>query len=364
MSQTHAEKLPIFSKEIRNSIDTITRKLIKDAHPVGNHIHEGSYSTKINIYSNGKTVVVQGNPSRFNRQDNLYGLQTINECVTVYNQILLQLGLPPFTKQVGEPLCQLSKDGKTMIEDYNGARINEIHFTKNKSVGQGNELPFIRGISSQPMGRRRAFLFPDGNTVLWGEKSAWQRDKLYNKGEDLKRLRNKQVKIFGENSPELKYYDDITQFCIDNGIVRQETEFKAKFLTRNRYHIYGIVTENNLIQHIKFDDIYKTLGEIKNMNYETISEQLIAKNICKSTQSANATEGWALKWMHGMPIKKTDRQFYVHNARLKQLGMDMSLPFNVSTRPPRITSETEIIISDINPPHWYKMPETRILRVA
>ena len=364
MSQTHSEPLPIVSKEIRMSIDTIIRKTIKDAHPVGNHVHEGSYSTKINIYCNGKTVIVQGNASRYNRQDNLYGFQTIDECVLVYNQILMEHGLPPFTKQVGEPLSELSRDGHTVIEEYNGARINEIHITENLAVGKGNELQFIRGISSQPMGRRRPFLYSDGNSCYWGKKSSWQRDKLYNKAEDMKRLRRKQVKAFGENSPEIKYYDDITNFCIDNGIVRQETEFKAKFLTRNSHHIYGMVTESDLINHIKFNDIYQTLGEIKNMNHETIAEQLINKNICKSLQSANPTEAMAMKWMHGMPIDKTKRQFYTHNQRLKQIGIDMSVPFDITKRPPQLTSETKITISKIKPPTWYKMPVARTLRAA
>lgn len=59
---------------------------------------EGSFSSLLTICSDGFRVSVYGNPSRWQRIDNLYGLETIDECIAVYNHILIGLGLPPFTK--------------------------------------------------------------------------------------------------------------------------------------------------------------------------------------------------------------------------------------------------------------------------
>nr|AKN36250.1 hypothetical protein [Vibrio splendidus] len=64
---------------------------------VNQKILEGSYSTKLTIRCNGTRVRVEGNPSRWQRMDNLFGLQTLDECVAIYNHILASYNLPPFT---------------------------------------------------------------------------------------------------------------------------------------------------------------------------------------------------------------------------------------------------------------------------
>ncbi|WP_157738148.1 hypothetical protein [Pseudomonas aeruginosa] len=67
--------------------------------------HEGSYSTLIKIRVDGCKLRVEGNPSAVNRLDNLDGYRSLDDCIAVYNQILLEYGdqygfwrLPRFTK--------------------------------------------------------------------------------------------------------------------------------------------------------------------------------------------------------------------------------------------------------------------------
>lgn len=78
---------------------------------VNQKILEGSFSTKLTIRCDGTRVRVEGNPSRWQRIDNLFGLQTLDECVAVYNHVLATYDLPPFTKNTRFSHRQ-SADGK------------------------------------------------------------------------------------------------------------------------------------------------------------------------------------------------------------------------------------------------------------
>jgi hypothetical protein len=100
------------------------------------------------------------------------------------------------------------------------------------------------------------------------------------------------------------------------------------------------------------------------MTYETIAEQLIKTGVCKSTQSANATESYALKWLHGSPLDKNKSQYHVHRSRLLELGLDISMPHDVSRLPPQIRSSEIIDLKLAVVPDWYQMPEIYHLKVA
>lgn len=55
---------------------------------------EGSHSTKLTVRCDGSRVKITGNASRFHRIDNLFGLETIDDCINVYNQVLASFDLP------------------------------------------------------------------------------------------------------------------------------------------------------------------------------------------------------------------------------------------------------------------------------
>ena len=100
------------------------------------------------------------------------------------------------------------------------------------------------------------------------------------------------------------------------------------------------------------------------MTYEMISEQLINKGICKSAQSANATESYMFKWLHNSPIDKRKRQYYVHRARLLKLGFDIAIPHDITRLPPQIRSSEIIDFRLAAIPAWYQMPEIGELKAA
>ncbi len=96
---------------------------------------EGSFSTKLTIRCDGYRVRVEGNPSRWQRMDNLFGLTSLDDCVEIYNHLLSRYGLPPLTKNT-RLYPRQSPDGKSTSLVGNGAEITSIDWTRNLAVGR------------------------------------------------------------------------------------------------------------------------------------------------------------------------------------------------------------------------------------
>ena len=203
---------------------------------------EGSFSSSLIIRSNGYRVEVYGNPSRWQRIDNLYGLKTIDECIAVYNHILLGLGLPVFTKCT-QYLYLASTTGKPN-KTANGAIIKHIDFTRNLAVGLGNERAYNKALSTQSIGRSvPPFLYPDENTVEWYganmqkmSGSTFRYIKVYTKTADL--LRNQKKLCKGVNEQDFQYFEDLLQFTVRNGVIREEHSFKREYLKKHNETMY------------------------------------------------------------------------------------------------------------------------------
>ncbi|MEM1402246.1 MAG: phage/plasmid replication protein [Pseudomonadota bacterium] len=332
---------------------------------------EGSYSSVLTIRSNGSSVSVTGNPSRFNRLDNLFGFERLDDCVAVYNQILLSLDLPPFTKSTRVSFLQ-SADGTKAQSVSDGAIIRSLDWTRNWNVGQGNELAFLRGLASQTIGRGLLpHLYSNGYTVDWrsnksqyqGRGSTYRYDKAYLKAQDLLTHRAKRLRY--ANQEDIDYYDRVIQYCQDHGIVREEQSKKAPWLKKHdTLAHYGRCDEADFLPYL--NDIHSAIQrlEVQDMTYETIAEQLLEQGICKSTQAANSTESYYLKWLHGTDLDRSKSQYHVHRNRLLRLGIDISIPHDISRQSPQIKLGEVISVTPALMPHWYRQPSVRSLRAA
>ena len=178
MHQDHpAGTLPVVGSELVMRFDLATGERVSES-PNFKKL-EGSYSSMVTIRCNNTTVSVQGNPSRWNRMDNLFGFPTFSECVKVYNQLLLPLDLPPFTPCTKRYHLQSGDSERTKVSS-DGALIDHVDFTRNFSVGCRNEDAFLRGISSQSIGKgKTAYLYPNGKTVDWYKGSTLLYKKVY-----------------------------------------------------------------------------------------------------------------------------------------------------------------------------------------
>ncbi|WP_227006664.1 phage/plasmid replication protein, II/X family [Shewanella donghaensis] len=326
---------------------------------VNQKILEGSFSTKLTIRCDGTRVRVEGNPSRWQRMDNLFGLQTLDECVAIFNNVLARYNLPPFTKNTHIQYRQ-SPNGKTAQLVGNGAEITAIDWTINHQVGKGKEQSFIRGLSSMQIGRaRKPKLYPDGNTCNWGEASTWLMTKLYNKAAELiKHLKKDQRKKDIISDDRLKYIQSLIEYCQEKGVVREEHSLRQIMIKRHNLQFYGRVTETDFQPYLKDIETAMNAIQISHDEHQSIAHQLLTVGAVKTLRQANTTMSYFSLWQHGSDLREilSESQFYQHKARLKNIGIDIGQKFDVSRMCPTLKRSEVIEVKALSIPDWYQMP--------
>lgn len=368
IQQTYKERLPLVGDKFYYIVDGATGETSETPKAYQSRI-QASHTTSIGVFCDGYKVRVEGNPSRFGRSENVMGLQTIEECVAVYNRILLSLGLPPFTTGTFD-LGMANAKGK-FRKIYSGAHITLIDITRNHSVGHRNERAFLRGIAtlSLPNGKF-PHLYPNGLTVDWQTKnvcgSSWDYSKVYVKAADL--LDHQRRNLKGADIDTEEYYQKLISYCCESGVVREEHSFKSEKLKRYDLCYYGYVSTEQLANHhtlTTLDKLTQTLG-VATVDFTSIASQLLNGGIVKSHSAAYATQAYCQQWLNGQPFHNPDRKkslssaYYVHKKRLLQLGIDISVPF-CPTRAslPTFKNQREITMRTFELPQWYRVANAR-----
>lgn len=380
--QDHEQDLPFISRDGMAFFDTYTGLSLSvslDGDRVfnGPNIrqrslqHEGSFSTSINIKVSGRRVTVTGNPSRFNRLDNLFGYRTIDACFAVYNVILSSLGLPPFTRCEHKGFIEVEREnGAVSLQPVmHGAHITELHITSNIAVGEGNTDAYLKAIASQPYRNSVPHLFPNGKTVEWKSKLGNARLMYPSYYEKLNEIELKTIpkvkRMYGEESDEYQYILDLCKYLKENGVIRCEQKLKSTFLNKNNLQYWGISDFSQLKPiHDEFINLDKKL-KVSRMDLQTISETLLDRGIVETTRAANTTALYALNWMNGQKFDFSKSQVQTHRARLRQIGIDIAKPCNLLLFSPVIVKEVkEIERSQLTPPSFYRHPKTQLSLVA
>lgn len=347
--------------------------------------YEGSHSTSISIRVDGRKLIIQGNPSAVDRLDNLFGYQTVEQCVAVYNRILANLrdeaGNPvhmpmlskctrlEFMQAPASRVIRKKREGAsgtiqtvetthrhTTVGD--GMRITRIDLTTNRAVGQGNEFQYVSSLSTQRAGYKPGHLYEDGCTVDWQARDQYR--KAYIKAKAIaKFLLPKARRNFGDDSPEVKYLRDLIFYCDANGVVRMEQELKREYLLREGLCWWGLFDESRFQTihnaFLKIDDRLKVTA----MDFETISDHLISEGVVKDVRAANTTAMYAINWMTGKAkFDFTKRSIQTHRARLRRIGIDIANPCDaLKVRPVVHVASREVIPVDVLPiPTWYRRP--------
>lgn len=352
--QDYPHDLPKVADIVVRRFDADTEELLSESAPA--FMAQGSYSTSFRIHVCGRRITVDGNPSRINRLDNVFGLPTLEQCFRVINAILAEYGLPPMT-----PCRSVTRleDG-TAVAD--GVVLQRLDVTSNFYVGQGNERAYLRGISSQRFRHSIGYLYPDGNTCVWTPKGGEKAGRLvypgnYNKAAELDAHLLPRVKrSCGEDSDEYCYVKALRDWCASVGLVRSEIKLRSEFLKRERLCFWGLFDEQRLHEiHGEF----LRVGEKMNLtahDIESISERLISENICESMQAATRTATYALEWMNGKVFDFEKSAVKTHRARLRQIGIDIKIPYDSSRcGVVFITNVREVeVIYDVAPPAFYR----------
>lgn len=323
--------------------------------------HEGSFSTSISIHVQGNRLVVDGNPSRYGRLDNLFGFSNLDDCFAVYNHILKSLGLPVFTKCLKVGFID-ALDGKAPKLVADGAVLSRLDITTNMAVGKNCIPAYFKALSMMSYRRSKGFLFPNGKTVEWKSilgNAKYIYPSVYDKEyEYTLHLLPRIKKDFGVESSEFIYIQNLINYCRDLGVTRYEQKIKSPFLLANNLHYWGLSDHTKLIEiHNEFLNIDRKL-KVSAMDLRTISETLREEGICENVKAANATACYAYNWMNGEKFDETKSQVKIHRARLRKIGIDILMPCNLLLFSPVIIKEViEITRQELQPPSFYKFAQ-------
>lgn len=324
--QDYDYDLPKVGDIIIRRHDSETDNVLSESVPP--FLSEGSYCTSFRIQVCGRRIVVDGNPSRINRLDNVFGLGTLEECMRVINSVLAEHGLPPMSR------CKELRQRQDDSYLADGAVFLRLDLTSNFYVGQGNERAFLRGISSQRYRNSIAYLYPDGNTCVWTPKGGEKAGRLvypgnYNKAAEITaHLLPKIKRTYGELSDEYKYVLELRDWCASVGMVRSEIKCKSEFLKRERLCYWGKFDEKRLVElHGGFLMTGNRL-QVNNFDTFSVAEQLIAEKICDNNKAAMTTAGYVHLWMHNHTFDFGKSSVQMHRARLRQIGIDIKLPYD------------------------------------
>lgn len=355
-------ELPVISDDGYCYFDFVNGEVAK---PRQNRVHhEGSYSTSITVHVKGNRLEMSGNPSRFNRLDNLFGFTTLDQCFAVYNSILASLGLPLFTKCTRLGFIEVEKPNGSirLAPIVDGAILTCIHITTNMAVGQGCVETYIKALASQSYIRRRGRLHPDGKTCDWLSLMGNARElypSVYDKAHEITKHSLPNVKRkFGENSDEYRYLTDLVTYCKQQGVTRHEQKLNSPYLKKHNLCFYGL---GDLMTHLTdlhndFLNLDKKL-QVSAMDLRTITQTLLDQGICTNTKSANATALIAINWMHGQEFDLSGGQVRQHRARLRKIGIDIAKPCNLLIFSPVVVRDViEIHKQPLQPPAFYKHP--------
>lgn len=320
--------LPKVGEFICRRFDVETDELLSTTVPA--FFAEGSYCTTFRIHVCGRRITVDGNPSRLNRLDNVFGIQTLEGCMRVINAFLIELGLPAMTK------CKniQRRQDDTVVAD--GAVFQRLDLTSNFYVGQGNERAYLRGISSQRFRNSIAYLYPDGNTCVWTPKGGEKAGSLvypgnYNKAAELNaHLLPKVKRTFGEDSDEFRYVRELRDWCVSVGMVRSELKCRSEYLQREGLRFWGLFDEQKLVEIHRGFLMVGEKCSINNFDTLTVADELLAKGIVEHRRAAMYTAGYVALWQADQTFDFETSAVKKHRARLRQIGIDIKMPFDAT----------------------------------
>lgn len=315
-------EIPELGSDLIITLDHQTQELKRRV--LHGYNHKGSYDTNLRIRSVDNIIEVSGNPSGFNREDNLFGLPTIRDAITAYNRLLDGLGLPRFTRM---------------------ATITRVDLARNFTTGNmRNAYQVIRCLSAKGVRGKLAYLYSDGTTVDWWKGNKGKYLKYYLKGPEFNR----------HHKERSNYQNQLLDWMTTHGVMRQEITLRSRELAKRGLRHperWTLETPVNLLEEFSMHNLTE-----HRTNYETIAEQLIAQGEKEAT--AERAQQLALSWLAGYDLRPSEqggrltrRTYYRYKRVLAQVGIDISSPCEVTRLLPKVET---IYIEPAVPPAWYK----------
>jgi hypothetical protein len=389
LSQSHRPgSLPVVGSEFRVSHSLETGELLREN--VVGFQHEGSFDSSLHIRSDGSVVSVSGNPSGFDRPDNLFGWSSVASAVARINRELVSLGLPELNSQraheemrLGSMVIFRSKPpagaSRSEIRSFrphfdsdNGrqaahtdsllpdgrSRFSRVDLTQN--IATNGAMDFLRHLSTYVHHGKAGNLYPNGRTVDWGNGSRRIYIKFYDKAYDLdQKIKKLQKRLHGKHRERIldhiEYLFKLKRWCEENGIVRLEVTFKATELI-DRKLIYIEAWEGETMSNvIKPYQFHKKIN-LEETRFDGVSNHLLSMGLGVSERVARQAELIHTAWVNGselMVLCGTLRNFNRYRKLLLNVGVDIKNPCDISRLTLRVHKSE---YREISPPSWYSLP--------
>jgi hypothetical protein len=384
LSQEHAEA-PEWGRVRRIDFDPLTDEILV-SQMLGQQVR-GSWDSALRVRCTSGRVEVSGNPSRFGRLDNLFGLTTLSECLAVYNRVLQELGLPQFEllscERVGgfvEPdngAAVGATKGPGSLRDFqswaeaqnpeavrtirSGPVISQIHLTRNLVAGRGGERLLLDWFSAQTWGRL-PFERTHDTTVVAGRRDRRMLE-LYAKGPEIAEHALKWRRARAADKAEVKdeateYLERLRDWCAERGVVRQELKLGRKFLNQSD------LRHPEKWQDGTADKVYSEQSEVQTMAaggladyHNSVFDRLVESG--ETEAQAGRMAAAVSAWLSGQPwdrgLSKATRYRWMARLR-KNCGVDLRRPVNVRAMAvsikPRVLDVSVMRRCDL--PEWYR----------
>lgn len=217
VSQHHGEGTPEYIGGLRFVLDEDGAPAVESG--AGRQV-KGSFDSSCRVTSHGGWVRFSGNPARWNKPDNLFGME-LDSSMAVVNSIMDRCGLPNFTK--GLPMDQSARTGADLhAPAWTGAAFSELHLTRNYSAGSDMLARLaIRSYAARSAAYLRKGVHGD-ESVTWANTR--RRVKAYRKGPEMA--------VHAKSSPYVEW-------ATTGGIVRHEVELKRRLLSETGLRYWG-----------------------------------------------------------------------------------------------------------------------------
>lgn len=306
----------------------------------------GSHDTKIRIRSDGTTLSFKGNPGRFGRTDNVWNL-SFDETIARSNALVASQGFAADSFVVGtrdmytrSQLAKMDlKAGDELPETpwADGARVWSIHLTQNYRTGSpDNAKAVIDWLNTQSVARvKKARL--GASTVTWGALNYCQTEVYIKADEMVDNAKGKEAKARVRESQAYQY-------ALENGIIRLEVKCAKDFLKHRKLTYLGNWDMGTV------HDLFKEKSEV--LTRCAIEEA--HDDAAMLAALPNAVRVHAASWLAGMDVAPlmSRSTFFRHAKVLRQYGIDIAEPRNVSVIRPKMR---EIEITPLAPPDWYSL---------
>lgn len=312
--------------------------------------HRGSFETNIMIRFISGRLEVRGNPSAYNRLDNVFGVG-LDDGIEIYNAILESLGLPCFT--VGDE-CKiwLQKDQKFSYS-YTGVKVTRVDYTCNYAVGMGKVRDYHEWLSRQKIYRStmsdddlKKLAQREFSTVYLSTSAYWLNVKAYDKAQAIENVTlpeyKKKLRRAANEGRILKtdvemLYNDaesyllrLASWCAEVGLSRLEYSLKSRWFSQrgDLGNWKPQQTENELLEFVEEEA-------------SKIRDRAMVFQVDDMSKLTPAEYGSLDRWKKGFDIRETYSKsgFYkVRSSILKKTGYDIAarpigLDRLVETRP-------------------------------